>query len=155
MLGPGDMWNSAPGLKLRQKALQIVPRCDEVAWPADSARQRQQVVHCHDMSSDKTKAVLFRWVAGKVYQAGTVQYLPGPLCYCKMFRVEKLPIFIQWLLNIPPGLTWRPISHRALLAILFQFDGSAMTIRYIQHYMGLPLQEIHSDGLHWFSVNMS
>jgi len=58
-------------LKVRQNSLQIVPRCGKVAWPAGSARLLLHAVHCSDMSSDKATALLFLWVVGKVYQAGT------------------------------------------------------------------------------------
>ena len=53
-------------------------------------------------------------------------HLPAPtqvfdliLCvyYCKMVKVEKWNLYIRWLFNLPPGLTWRLLSNRAVLAI--------------------------------------
>lgn len=37
--------------------------------------------------------------------------------YCKIVKVEKWNIYIQWLYNLSPGLTSRLLSHRAVLAI--------------------------------------
>lgn len=50
------------------------------------------------------------------FRAST-QVLILPVYYCKMFKVEKWNIYIQWLFKVPPGLSLRLLSHRAVLAI--------------------------------------